>query len=149
MLDTAQPNLPFADPLPATLAPPPTKRRSSGFPILDAPANPAQRQALRHGFMGLFKRWAPTGEETLQLLGEPSDDASAREARLNALVGVNRSLQLVLPDQDSCLCYLRRACKDFAGASLLQIMLADGLPGIERVRDYLAHLARKPLVLAH
>ena len=141
MFDTVQPALPFADPLPATLAPRSTQRKPSPFPILDAPASPAQMRAMRQAFMGLVKRWALSGEETLQLLGEPSDDAAAREARLIALLGVHRSLLLLLPHPDSCLCFLRRPCRAFGGAPILQIMLADGLSGIERVREHLANLA--------
>lgn len=94
--------------------------------------------------MGLVRRWALTGEEALQLLGEPFEDGASRWQRLAALLGVNRSLLLVLPERDSCLCYLRRPCEDFAGASILQIMLTDGLSGIERVRQYLAGLAAGP-----
>lgn len=135
MFDTVQPALPFADPLPATLAPRSTKRKPSPFPILDAPASPAQMRAMRQAFMGLVKRWALSG------------DAAAREARLSALLGANRSLLLLLPDPDSCLCFLRRPCRDFAGASVLQVMLANGLSGIERVREHLANLAAGPGML--
>jgi hypothetical protein len=59
------------------------------------------------------------------------------------LLGVGRSLLLVLPEGDHCLCYLRRPCPAFAGASVLQIMLAEGLAGIERVREFLAGEAQK------
>lgn len=147
MFDSVQPALPFADPLQATLAPRPARRGRSRYPILDAPASAAELRAMRQAYVGLVRRWALTGEEALHLLGEPFEDAVAREKRLNALLGVSRSLLLVLPDQDSCLCYLRRPCRDLAGASLLQVMLADGLPGIERVREHLASMAAEPGML--
>jgi hypothetical protein len=99
---------------------------------------------MRQAFLGLVSRWALSGEETLRLLGEPLDDAPTRETRLNALLGINRSLLLVLPEGDACLCFLRRPYRAFAGASVLQVMLADGLPGIERVREYLAWAAAQP-----
>lgn len=144
MLDTKQPALPFIEPLPTTLASRPVRQKQVPHPVLDAPASPAQVRAMRQAFMGLVKRWALTGEETLQLLGEPFGSEAARETRLNALLGMNRSLLLVLPEGDSCLCYLRRPCRAFAGASVLQVMIADGLSGIERVREHLAHLAAQP-----
>jgi hypothetical protein len=144
MLDGLQPALPFSDPLPVTLAPRPKKRKHALHPVLDAPLSPAQLRAMRQALMGLVRRWALSGEETLLLLGEPVEDAAAREQRLNALLGVGRSLLLLLPEHDSCLCYLRRPCRAFAGASLLQIMLTDGLSGIDRVREHLAQLAAQP-----
>jgi hypothetical protein len=144
MLDGLQPALPFSDPLPLTLAPRPKGRKHAPHPVLDAPATPAQLRAMRQAFLGLVRRWALSGEETLLLLGEPVEDASAREQRLHALLGVGRSLLLVIPEGDACLCYLRRPCRAFAGASVLQIMLADGFPGIERVREYLARAAAQP-----
>ena len=101
-------------------------------------------RVMRQAFLGLVRRWALGGEETLLLLGEPREDAVAQEARLSALLGVGRSLLLLLPEGDSCLCYLRRPCPAFAGASVLQIMLTDGLPGIERVRTYLAQRVAQP-----
>jgi hypothetical protein len=104
---------------------------------------------MRQAYMGLVKRWALSGEETLLLLGEPRADATAQEARLSALLGVGRSLLLLLPEGDTSLCYLRRPCPAFGGASVLQIMLTDGLPGIERVREHLAQLAAQPGTLDH
>ena len=149
MFDAAQPALPFTDPLPATLAPRQVKRKVSSFPVLAAPASPAEMRAMRQAFIGLVSRWALSGEETLKLMGEPLEDATAREQRLSALLGVGRSLLLLLPEGDSCLCYLRRPCRAFAGASLLQVMLTDGRPGIERVREHLAQLAAQPGPLDH
>ena len=141
MLDGLQPALPFSDPLPLTLAPRPKGRKHAPHPVLDAPATPAQLRAMRQAYLGLVRRWALSGEETLLLLGEPSGDRPEREARLNALLGVGRSLLLVIPEGDACLCYLRRPCRAFAGASVLQIMLTDGLSGIEPVREHLAEVA--------
>ena len=149
MLDTVQPALPFADPLPATLAPRPARRKAAPHPVLDAPTSPEQMRAMRQAFLGIVSRWALSGEETLRLLGEPFEDASAREQRVSALLGVSRSLLLVLPERDSCLCYLRRPCRAFAGASVLQIMLTDGLSGIERVCEYLAQVAAGAGTLDH
>ncbi len=140
MLD-AQPVLPFAEPLPSPLAPRLTRRKAVPHPVLDAPAWPAQRRAMRQAFLGLVGRWALSGEETLRLLGEPHEDEAAREARLGALLGVSRSLLLLLPEGDACVCFLRRPCAAFAGASVLQVMLAEGLLGIERVSEHLARVA--------
>ena len=144
MFDAEQPTLPFSDQLPSTLAPRAAKKRTSRHPVLDQPTSPAQMRAMRQAFMGLVERWALSGAETLKLLGEPSEDEPAREARLNALLGVGRSLLLVLPEGDHCLCYLRRPCPAFADTSVLQIMLAEGLTGIERVREFLAGEVQKP-----
>jgi hypothetical protein len=144
MLDDPEPPLPFSDALPVTLAPRPKRRKYAPHQVLDAPASPAQMRAMRQASLGLVRRWALSGEEALKLLGEPFEDAAAREQRLSALLGVGRSLLLLLPEGDSCLCYLRRPCRAFAGASLLGIMLTDGLPGIERVREHLAQQAAQP-----
>ena len=143
MFDAAQPTLPFSDQLPSLLAPRAAKKKSVRYPVLEQPTSPAQMRAMRQAFLGLVERWALSGPETLKLLGEPFEDEPAREARLNALLGVGRSLLLVLPEGDHCLCYLRRPCADFAGASVLQIMLTEGLAGIERVREFLAREAQK------
>ncbi len=143
MFDAAQPTLPFSDQRPSLLAPRAAKKRSAPYPVLDQPASPTQMRAMRQAFLGLVERWALSGQETLKLLGEPSEDAPAREARQTALLGVGRSLLIVLPEGDHCLCYLRRPCPAFAGVSVLQIMLAEGLAGIERVRDFLAGEAQK------
>ena len=144
-----QPALPFSELLPVTLAPRPKQRKHALHPVLNAPATPAELRAMRQAYMGLVKRWALSGEETLNLLGEPFEDAAAQGQRLTALLGVGRSLLLLLPEADSCLCCLRRPFRAFAGASLLQIMLTDGLPGIERVREHLAQLAAQPGSLDH
>ena len=144
MLDVTQPTLPFSEPLPSTLAPRPARTKLPSHPVLDGPASPDQLRTMRRAFLGLVSRWALSGEETLRLLGEPCGERPERAARLNALLGVGRSLLLVLPEGDACLCYLRRPCRAFAGASVLQIMLADGLPGIERVRESLARAAAQP-----
>lgn len=144
MLDEAQPALPFSELLSSPLAPRPARRKQPPCPVLDRPASPDQLRAMRQAFLGLVSRWALSGEEALRLMGEPFEDAAAREARLNALLGVGRSLLLVLPESDACLCYLRRPCQAFAGASVLQVMLADGFSGIERVREYLARVAAQP-----
>ena len=96
-----------------TLAPRPRRRKHAPHPALDAPASPAQMRVMRQAFLGLVRRWALSGEETLLLLGEPREDAVAQEARLSALLGVGRSLLLLLPEEDTSLCYLRRPCPAF------------------------------------
>jgi hypothetical protein len=100
---------------------------------------------MRQAYLGLATRWALSGEEALKLLGEPLEEEALRAERMAALLGINRSLLLILPEPDVSLCYLRRPNTAFDGASALQVMLAGGHAGIARVRAHLAEQAARPL----
>ena len=64
--------------------------------------------ALHLAFLGVISRWTLSGTEALMLLEEPRAEEQERRQRLNELVGLTRSLLLVLPEPGHTLCYLRR-----------------------------------------
>ncbi len=57
--------------------------------------------------------------------------------RLHGVLGAHRSLLLIAPEPGRTPELLRRPDPAFGGASLLEIMLQQGLPGIARVRAHL------------
>ena len=112
-------------------------------------AAPASAQALpdlrapRRACLGVVARWSLTGPEALSLLGEPPCDEHERHERLQGLLGAHRSLLLLAPDPARCARLLREPHASLEGASMLQVMITDGLPGIARVRAHLlARLGR-------
>ena len=111
------------------------KPRAQAAPAT-AQASPDLR-AARRAYLGVVARWSLTGPETLTLLGEPLCDEGQRCERLQALLGAHRSLLLLAPDPARCARLLREPHASLEGASMLQVMLAEGLPGIARVRAHL------------
>ncbi len=101
-----------------------------------AQATPNSR-AARHAYLGVAARWSLTGPEALKLLGELLCDENERHERLQGVLGAHRSLLLLAPDPARCAKLLREACSPLEGASMLRVMLAQGLPGIARVRAHL------------
>jgi hypothetical protein len=109
---------------------------------LAAPVGPDLR-AARRAYLGVAARWSLTGPETLTLMGEPLCDESERCERLQALLGAHRSLLLLAPDPARCARLLREPTPSLGGATMLQVMMRDGLPGIAQVRAHLlARLGR-------
>ncbi|TNC72188.1 hypothetical protein [Rubellimicrobium roseum] len=148
MLESSQPALPLMDQLPLSAPPARAGRRRTSVAARPAGAacSAGQLRAMRQAFLGLATRWALSGEEALRLMGEPFDDEAARIERLEGLLGIHRSLLLLLPEPDTCLCFLRRPAAAFDGCSALGVMLADGRTGIARVRAHIVeHVARAPL----
>lgn len=150
MLDLSQPSLPLLGLEQAVDRPEQVTSRRPRKPVPSAAPDPtpaldgcgaAELRALRLAFLGVASRWALSGAEALTLLGEPLAAEPERHERLNALVGLNRSLLLLLPEPDRALGYLRRPCPDFDEASPLQLMLAGGASAIARVRAHLAATA--------
>jgi hypothetical protein len=101
-----------------------------------APVGPDLR-ASRRAYLGVVARWSLTGAEALTLLGEPLCDESERRERLQGLLGAHRSLLLLAPDPVRCARLLREPDPSLHGATMLQVMINDGLPGIARVRAHL------------
>ena len=100
-------------------------------------------RAARRAYLGVVARWSLTAAEALALLGEPLCDEHERHDRLQGLLGAHRSLLLLAPDPARCATLLREPALALEGASMLQVMLRDGLPGIAQVRTYLlARLGR-------
>lgn len=139
MLD-AQPLLPmFEDGALAASVPIARKReaRKAASAALK-PDNVAELRAARYAFLGLASCWGLSGEEVLRLLGEPVAAEAERHERLQALLGIRRSLQLLASDPDRCRLLLRQPDPAFDGHSPLGLMLAGGPAAITRVRLHFA-----------
>lgn len=107
-----------------------------------APVGPALR-ASRRAYLGVVARWSLSAAEALALLGEPLCEEHECHERLRGLLGAHRSLLLLAPDPTRCAKLLREPDLSLESASMLQVMLAQGLPGIAQVRAHLlALLAR-------
>lgn len=136
MFDAAQPWLPLLDEE-ARLDPPLRRtRRRRAAPAL-AVADGREHRAARLAFLGVVSSWALTATEVLTLLGEPLSSEAERIERIDGVLGARRSLQLIAPEPGRAAEILRRPDPALAGASLLEVMLRDGLPGIARVRAHL------------
>lgn len=107
-----------------------------------APVGPDLR-AARRAYLGVVMRWSLTAAEALTLLGEPLCDENERQERLQGLLGAHRSLLLLAPDPERCAALLRQVDPALGGASMLRVMMEQGLPGLARVRAHLlARLGR-------
>jgi hypothetical protein len=70
-------------------------------------------------------------------LGEPLSSEAERLERLQGVLGAHRSLLLIAPEPGRYTELLRQPDPAFGGASLLEVMLQQGVPGIARVRAHL------------
>ena len=136
MFDAAQPWLPLLDEE-ARPAPPARRSRSrrAAPPLVACDAR--EHRAARLAFLGVVSSWALTATETLTLLGEPLSSEAERFERIGGLLGARRSLLLIAPEPGRAAEILRRPDPALEGASLLEVMLRDGLPGIARARAHL------------
>ena len=135
MLGATQPWLPLLDDEPQP--PPPVRkgRRATPRPKLTAPG--CKDRAARQAFLGITSSWALTATEVLRLLGEPLSSEAERLERLHGVLGAHRSLLLIAPEPARYAGLLRRPDLALGGASLLEVMLQQGLPGIARARAHL------------
>ena len=141
MLDATQPWLPLLDSEPHADRPVRrVRRRSVPAPPVATPG--PQHRAVRQAFLGVAASWGLTATEALRLLGEPLNHEAERLERLDGILGAHRSLRLIAPEPAQCSARLRQPEPAFGGASLLEVMLRDGLPGIAQVRAHL--VARIP-----
>ncbi len=136
MLHAIQPWLPLLNDEPQTEVPV-RKARRRAAPALPA-ANPGpEGRAVRQAFLGVASSWALSATEALRLLGEPMSGEAERMERMQGVLGAHRSLRLIAPEPGRYTELLRRPDLAFGGASMLEIMLQEGLPGIARVRAHL------------
>jgi hypothetical protein len=127
--------------------------------VLAPPDTPAVVDSQRMAAAGLraFERiaqaWALTVDEQLVLLGQPPrstffawrkqpDKASVPRdtlERLSNLLGIYKSLQILLPDAAAADAWVRKpnAANLFAGSSALTRMLAGNVSDLNLVRRYL------------
>jgi hypothetical protein len=155
MLHAAQPWLPLfeGDPPPGPSSDKPrrggrrvafgassTPAASVPFPSRTSCTDPRQARALRWAFLGIARSWTLSGSEALALLGEPWSDEAERLERMHALLGAHHSLLLLAPGRVSEL--VRAPTPLLEGASPLEVLLRDGLPGTARVRAHLVAMLR-------
>lgn len=142
MLDGPQLWLPLLDDEPRVGLPVrKARRRSAPAQVVITPG--PQHRAARQAFLGVVSSWGLTATEALRLLGEPLSSETERLERLDGILGAHRSLLLIAPQPGRTAEFLRRPEPSFHGASLLDIMLRDGLPGIAQVRAYFVALIRR------
>lgn len=103
---------------------------------------PGQWRALRWAVLGVVMGWELSGREAMKLLGEPLADDEERLGRMQGLVRVNRSLQLLLPEPERCVAFLRGPCPALDGAAPIGLMLAEGRPGMARLSAHLVERVR-------
>jgi hypothetical protein len=142
MFDATQPWLPLLDNEPRPDQPARKARRRASPASLAVGSGPEHRVA-RQAFLGIASSWGLTATEAPRFLGEPLSSDVERLERLHGVLGAHRSLLLIAPEPARYVALLRRPDSAFDGASMLQVMLQNGLPGIARVRAHLlAQIAR-------
>ena len=117
-------------------------------------ASPQQMSAAGlRAFMRIAEAWGLSVDEQIRLLGEPArstffgwrkqpDKASlSRDTleRLSNLLGIYKSLQILLPDTAAADAWVRKpnSAPIFGGRSALQQMLAGNVSDLNLVRRYL------------
>lgn len=102
-------------------------------------------------FARIAAHWALTVDEQRRLLGEPprstffawrkapEQAALPRDTleRLSLLLGIWKSLQILLPDAAAADAWVRKPNAAFGGASALAVMLAGNVGDLLRVRRWL------------
>lgn len=136
MFDAVQPWLPLLDEELPHDSPVRTPRRRRAVPSMVA-TDERKHQAARVAFLGVASYWALTATEALTLLGEPLGSEAERLERIGGVLGARRSLLLIAPEPGRAAEILRRPDPALEGASLLEVMLRDGLQGISQVRAHL------------
>lgn len=104
-------------------------------------------------FRGIAKAWTLTADEQLALLGFTGagaaggrgEEAAAFDQppvleRLAMLLDIFEGINTLLPEEQRADAWMRRPnfASAFGGRSALTLMVKDGLPGIRKVRSYLA-----------
>ena len=136
MLNATQPWLPLLDTEPRS-DPPVRSSRRRALPAPQAFKLVPQDRVTRQAFMGVASSWALTAREALQLLGEPLSSEAERLERMQGVLGAHRSLLALAPEPARYTELLRQPEPEFDGASLLDVMLQQGLPGIAKARAHL------------
>lgn len=85
--------------------------------------------AMARAAAALVARWGVQDEAAERLLNG--------EGRAAALLGIHRALRCIFVDSDRAARWIGAPNEAFDGACALDLMLADGLAGIQRVRAYL------------
>jgi hypothetical protein len=121
-------------------------------PAVDAPAAPPGEARMAEAGLRAFARiaahWGLSVDEQRRLLGEPprstffawrkapAQAALSRDTleRLSLLLGIWKSLQILLPDAAAADAWVRKPNAAFGGVSALAVMLAGNVGDLLRVR---------------
>ena len=122
-------------------------------PAGDPPSAQRMAAAGLRAFERIAQAWGLTVDEQIRLLGEPArstyfgwrkhpDKASLPRdtlERLSNLLGIYKSLQILLPDPEAADAWVRKpnSAPIFGGRSALQQMLAGNVSDLNLVRRYL------------
>ena len=85
--------------------------------------------AMARAAAALVARWGVQDEAAERLLNG--------EGRAAALLGIHRALRCMFADSDRAARWIAAPNDAFDGACALDLMLADGLAGLQRVQTYL------------
>lgn len=85
--------------------------------------------AMTRAAAALVARWGVQDEAAERLLDG--------EGRAAALLGIHYALRCIFADSDRAVRWIGAPNEAFDGASALDLMLADGLAGMRRVKAYL------------
>lgn len=103
--------------------------------IASAQYDEDEKLAMARAATALVARWGVPDEMVARLL--------TGEGRAAVLLGIHRALRCIFADSDRATRWIGAPNEAFAGASALDLMLADGLGGMQRVKAYLdAEIAR-------
>jgi hypothetical protein len=110
--------------------------------------DPVARKALRETVIALFDRWKLSERDRLTLLGPGREPGSAADAvspgeresmqRIGHLLAIGRALDAKFPDRPELRDrWIATYPVKLHGMRPLDVMLADGLQGMKRVRSLL------------
>jgi len=106
--------------------------------------------AIGRAVVGLLGRWNVSSADACILMGEIADTTRSdwshleegevgnnRLARMRFLLEIHRALRAIFADAGRAERWINAPNAAFDGRTALEVMLADGLAGITRVRSYL------------
>src|SRR5688572_9012858 len=116
-----------------------------------APSTAQMGSAGLRAFGRIAEQWGLSTEEQRQLLGQPprstffawrkapAQAALSRDTleRLSLLLGIYKSLQILLPDAAAADAWVKKPNAAFGGASALALMLGGNIGDLLRVRRWL------------
>ena len=120
-------------------------------PARASPSTAAMAAAGLRAFARIAEQWGLSTDEQRRLLGEPprSTFFAWRKApdkavlprdtleRLSLLLGIYKSLQILLPDAAASDAWVRKPNAAFGGSPALAVMLAGNVADLVRVRRWL------------
>jgi hypothetical protein len=94
-----------------------------------------ERQAMARAAATLLAHWGVSNVTAGSLLNGASGEQTERAA---VLLGIHAALRQIFPDGDQAARWVGAMNAVFDGKSVIDVMQADGLAGMQRVKAYLA-----------